>query len=104
VAASVQSTDLRRRVREVLERVQSRREPIVVRTYDTPQAVLIPYEDFEAYQAWSARRQERAAWLAELRAIAEEVSARAALPADEAEALIAEAGRETAGRRPAVAP
>jgi len=99
VAVSVQSTDLRRRVREVLERVQTRREPVVVRTYDTPQAVLIPYEDFEAYQAWQTRRQERSTWLAELRAIAQEVSARATLSDDEATALIDEAVQETAGRR-----
>ena len=71
MAASVQATDLRRRVREVLDRVRMNREPIVVRTYDTPQAVLIPFEEFEAYQAWQARQQDRAAWLAELRAIAE---------------------------------
>ena len=95
MAVSVQATDLRRRVREVLDRVRREGEPVIVRTYDTPQAVLIPYEEFEAYQAWQARRRERAAWLAELRAIAEEVSARAALPEDKADALIAEAIRET---------
>jgi hypothetical protein len=44
---------------------------------------------------WQARRQKRAAWLAELQAIAEEVSARAALPEDEAAALIEEAVQET---------
>jgi prevent-host-death family protein len=97
MAVSVQATDLRRRVREVLEQVRRDREPIVVRTYGTPQAVLIPYEDFEAFQAWQAQQGERAAWLAELRAIAEEVSARAALAEDEAGALIAEAIRESRG-------
>ena len=96
---TIQSTDLRRKVREVLERVQRKQEPIIVRTYDTPQAVLIPYEEFEAYQAWQVRRRERTAWLAELRAIAEEVSARAALSDDEAKVLIDEAVRETANRR-----
>ena len=96
---TIQSTDLRRKVREVLERVQRKQEPIIVRTYDTPQAVLIPYEEFEAYQAWQVRRRERTAWLAELRAIAEEVSARAALSDDEAEVLIGEAIRETANHR-----
>lgn len=95
MAATVRSTDLRRRVREVLERVRREREPVVVCTYDTPQAVLIPYEEFEAYQAWQARRQERSAWLAELRAIAAEVSARAALSDTEAAALIDAAMRET---------
>jgi prevent-host-death family protein len=91
---TVQATDLRRRVREVLDRVQRDKESVIVRTYDTPQAVLIPYEEFEAYQAWQTSRRERAAWLAELRAIAEEVSARAALSEDEAAALISEAMRE----------
>jgi PHD/YefM family antitoxin component YafN of YafNO toxin-antitoxin module len=83
----------------VLDRVQRKQEPVIVQTYDTPQAVLIPYEEFEAYQAWQVRRRERSAWLAELRAIAEEVSGRAALPGDEAGALIDEAVRETANLR-----
>lgn len=94
---TVQATDLRRRVREVLDRVRIEREPVVVQTYDTPQAVLIPYDDFEAYQAWRERRKERVAWLAELRAVAEEVSERADLSDTEAEALIDEADRETRG-------
>ena len=95
MATTIQSTDLRRQVRKVLDQVRKGREPIIVRTYDAPQAVLIPYEEFEAYQAWQARQRERAAWLAELRAIAEEVSARAALSEDEATVLTTEAIRET---------
>ena len=99
---TIQSTDLRRQVREVLDRVRREQESIIVRTYDKPQAVLIPYEEFEAYQAWQVRRRERSAWLAELRAIAEEVSARAKLADKDAAALIDEAVRETASRtRPA---
>lgn len=90
---TVQSTDLRRRVREILDRVRLRREPVIIRSYNTPQAVIIPYEDFEAFQQWQANRQQRAAWLAELQQIAAEVSARAALAEDEADALIAEAVR-----------
>ncbi len=43
---TIQSTDLRRRVREVLDRVGRKGEPVIVQTYDTPRAVLIPYEDF----------------------------------------------------------
>jgi prevent-host-death family protein len=92
---TVQSTDLRRHVREVLDRVRIEQEPVIVQTYDTPQAVLIPYDDFQAYQAWRDRQRKRAAWLDELRAIAEEVSERAALSDAEAEALIDEAVRET---------
>jgi prevent-host-death family protein len=98
VTVTIQSTDLRRQVREVLERVRREQQPVIVRTYDTPLAVLIPYEEFEAYQAWQARRRERRAWLAKLQAIAEEVSARAALSDNDAAALIDEAVRETANR------
>jgi prevent-host-death family protein len=95
MTATIQSTDLRRRVREVLDRVRMERRPVIVRVYDSPQAAIIPYEDFEAYQAWRARRQKRAAWLAELQTIAEEVSTRAALTEDAAAALIDEAIEET---------
>jgi prevent-host-death family protein len=80
-------------VREVLDRVRREQEPVIVRTYDTPQAVLIPYEEFEAYQAWQDRRRKHRVWLAELRAIADQVSARAALSDDEAADLIDEAVR-----------
>ncbi|MFW6136406.1 MAG: type II toxin-antitoxin system Phd/YefM family antitoxin [Chloroflexota bacterium] len=92
---TVQSTDLRRRAREVLDRVRTEQEPIIVQTYDTPQAVLIPYEDFDAYQRWRERQRERAAWLAELKTVATEVSERASLSEEEADALIQEATRET---------
>ena len=95
MTTTVQATDLRRRGREVLNRVREGQEPIIVRTYNTPQAVLIPYQEFEAYQEWRARRQERAASLTELRAVAQEASARAALSEDEASALISEAIHET---------
>jgi prevent-host-death family protein len=90
---TVQTTDLRRRVREVLDRVRMRQEPVIVRSYDTPQAVIIPYEDFEEYREWRATSGRRAAWLAELRRIAEDVSARAALAEDEAATLVDEAIR-----------
>lgn len=90
---TIQSTDLRRRVREVLDQVRTKGKAVIVQSYNTPQAVLIPYEDFGAYREWQASRAQRLAWLAELRAIAEDVSARAALTDDEAAALITEACR-----------
>ena len=90
---TIQSTDLRRRVREVLDRVRVKREPVIVQSYDTPQAVIIPYEDYATYREWQAGRAQRQAWLAELRAIAEEVSSRAALGEDAAADLIDEARR-----------
>jgi prevent-host-death family protein len=90
---TIQSTDLRRRVREVLDRVRLKREAVIVQSYDTPQAVLIPYEDYVAYREWQVGRARRQAWLAELRAIAEEVSARAALSEEDAAALIEQARR-----------
>ena len=90
---TIHSTDLRRRVREVLDRVRLKREPVVVQSYGTPQAVIIPYEDYAAYREWQTSRAQRQAWLAELRAIAEEVSHRAALSEDSAAVLIEEASR-----------
>jgi len=95
---TIQSTDLRRRVREVLDRVRMQREPVVIRSYGTPQAVIIPYDDFENYQEWQTRHQQRTAWLAELQQIAAEVSACAALAEDDAAALVTEAIWETRKR------
>lgn len=94
---TVQTTDLRRQVRRVLARVRQQREPVIVQSYRTPQAVIIPYEDFEGYRAWRDANQKRAAWLAELQRIATEVSARAALSEDEMGALVDEAIRATRG-------
>ena len=98
MTTTIQTTDLRRRVREVLDRLQEEGEPVIVRSYGRPQAVLIPYPDFEEYRAWQARHREREAWLAELGTIAREVSARAALTDEEAEALIEEARRDDTRR------
>jgi len=95
MAWSIQSTDLRRRVREVLDRVRVQHDPVIVRNYDTPQAVIIPYDEFEAYQAWQKSRQERAAWLSELQNIARQVSERASLAEEDAAALIDQAVRST---------
>jgi len=78
-------------MRAVLDRVRLEGEPVIIRSYGTPQAVIIPYEEFEGYSEWRARAQKRAAWLAELRRIAEEVSTRAALSDAEAAEVIDEA-------------
>lgn len=91
----VQSTDLRRKVRDVLDSVKGDGEPVIIHTYSDPQAVLIPYDDFKAYQSWQEQQKKRAAWLDELQAIAEEVSVRASLSDQEADDLIAEAIQET---------
>ena len=95
MAESIQTTDLRRRVREVLDRVRLQRQPVIVYTYDTPQAVIVPYDEYQVYQAWRDRQQQRQAWLAELRTIAEQVSTYAALSDDEAAALIDQATHKT---------
>jgi prevent-host-death family protein len=92
---TIQTTDLRRRVREVLDRVRVQRDPVVIRSYGTPQAVIIPYEDYVEFEEWKSNRRQRAAWLAELRTIAEEVSARTDLSEDKADELVTEAIRST---------
>lgn len=81
---AVQTTDLRRRGREILDRVRLKQEPVIIRSYSTLQAVIIPYEEFEDYKEWRSASGKRAAWLSELRRIAKDVSARAALSEDKA--------------------
>jgi PHD/YefM family antitoxin component YafN of YafNO toxin-antitoxin module len=91
MAETIQTSELGQRIRKVLDHVRVQRQSVVVYTGDTPHAAIIPYDDYLAYQAWRERQQQRRTWLAELRAIAEEVSARAALSDGEAAALIDEA-------------
>lgn len=73
----IQSTDLRRRVRDVLDRVRNKHEPVIVQSYNTPQAVIIPYDDFEAYNEWQSSRAALQARLAELHASTEDAGASA---------------------------
>jgi len=94
MSLTIQTTDLRRRVRDVLERVRTKRETYIIKSYKTPQAVILPYEDYEAYQVWQANQQKRAAWMGELRRIAEEVSEYSALSDKEAQKLIKEASKK----------
>ncbi|MBC8333560.1 MAG: type II toxin-antitoxin system Phd/YefM family antitoxin [Anaerolineae bacterium] len=88
---AIQSTDLRRRVKQVLDQVRTKKQPVIVNTYDTPQAVIIPYEDYLDYQAWQTRQAQQSAWLVELQAIAEEVSGRVDLSEGALDNLIDEA-------------
>jgi prevent-host-death family protein len=93
MSRTIQTTDLRRRVRDVLERVRVKRETFIIKSYNTPQAVILPYEEYEAYQAWQAAQQKRTAWMSELRRIAEEVSEYAALSDEDADNLVDEASK-----------
>jgi hypothetical protein len=40
---------------------------VIVKTHNTPRAILIPSADFQAYQPWRERKRDRAAWLVEPR-------------------------------------
>jgi len=78
----------------VLERVRTKRETYIIKSYKTPQAVILPYEEYEAYQTWQAVQQKRATWMGELRRIADEVSEFAALSDKDAQKLIDEAAKK----------
>ena len=94
MSLTIQTTDLRRRVRDVLERVRVQGETFIIKSYNTPQAVILPYEEYEAYQTWQAAQQKRTAWMGELRRIAEQVSEYAALSDEDAQNLIDEASKQ----------
>lgn len=93
MSQTIQTTDLRRRVRDVLERVRVHRETYIIKNYNSPQAVILPYEDYQAYQSWQSTQQKRTAWLAELHRIAEEVSTYASLSNEQAQDLIDQASK-----------
>ncbi len=88
---TIQTTELRRRSRDILDRVRLKQEPAIIKSYNTPQAVIIPYQEFQNYKKWQAANEKRAAWLSELRRIALDTSARAALSENKAADLVNEA-------------
>ncbi len=91
--STVQTTDLRRHVREILERVRTRRETFIIQSYKTPQAVILPYEEYLNFTTWQSAHEKRTAWLGELRQIAEQVSQYSNLSEDEAQKMIDEASK-----------
>jgi prevent-host-death family protein len=95
---AIQSTDLRRRSREILERVRLKKEAVVIQNYSTPQAVIIPYEDYAEFLSWRTSREKRLAWLAELQYIADGVTTRAALSEQKTDYLVDEAIKATRGK------
>ena len=90
---TIQSIKLQRKVREVLDKVRLEGKPLIIKTHNTPQAVLIPYKDYHAFRERQERQKKKEAWLQELQEIAENVSERAGLSDQEAEELIAEAAQ-----------
>jgi hypothetical protein len=59
VADTIQSTDLWRQPREMLDRAGPEQEPVIVHTYHTPQAVIIPHDQDAVYQDWQKHRWQR---------------------------------------------
>ena len=92
---AIQTTDLRRRSREILDRVRSKKEAVIIQNYTTPQAVIIPYEDYDEFLAWRSAKEKRIVWLAKLQRIAEGVTASAALSEEKAQYLVDEAVDKT---------
>jgi prevent-host-death family protein len=95
---AIQSTDLRRRSREILERVRLKKEALVIQNYGTPQAVIIPYEDYAEFLTWRASKEKRAIWLAELQHIAAAVTDGAALSEEKAGYIVDEATQSMRGK------
>lgn len=58
-------TDLRIKTKEVFDLVKTKKLPVIVMRESTPEAVIIPYSDFDAFQEekrmiWNRRLEELA--------------------------------------------
>jgi PHD/YefM family antitoxin component YafN of YafNO toxin-antitoxin module len=85
------------RSEEIINRLRERPEGTVLKSKGKPQAVVLPYPEYQEYLAWHASQEKRQAWLKELQRIADEVSARAGLSEEEAAELAERSYRETLG-------
>ena len=91
----VSSTELQKNTRTIIDIARTRSEAIVVETYGKPMVVILPFEEYQQYLAYKQRQQEeRSARFAQLRRLAEQNAATAALDDAEAAALIEEVREE----------
>jgi prevent-host-death family protein len=60
---SIGTTDLRRRLTDVLQAVQERRETYIIETFGRPQAAIINLDEYEQFQRFRQEREAFFAWL-----------------------------------------
>ncbi|CUS04356.2 conserved protein of unknown function [Candidatus Promineifilum breve] len=93
----ITSTELQKQTREAIDYARVERDAVIVETYGRPMAVILSYDEYNAYMEYKAGQEQRAARFALLREAAAENAAYNELSEEEAMQLVEEVRQEIVG-------
>ncbi len=93
----ITSTELQKQTRETIDYARIERDAVIVETYGRPMAVILSYDEYQAFMEYKASQDQRAARFALLREAAAENAAYNGLSEEEGMRLVEEARQEVAG-------
>ena len=94
----ITSTELQKQTREAIDYARVERDAVIVETHGRPMAVILSYDEYNAFMEYKASQEQRSARFALLREVAEQNAAYNQLSEEEALELVEEARREKAGQ------
>jgi len=75
VALNISTSEAKAKLSNFLQQVVNNREEVIIQKHGDPQAVLIPYSEYEQFNVWREQARRRQA-LAELQKLADEIHSR----------------------------
>lgn len=85
---TITSTELQKQTREAIDYARIERDAVIVETYGRPMAVLLSYEEYQAYMGYKANQDARAERFARLREAASQNAAYNQLSEEEGMQLV----------------
>lgn len=90
----ITSTELQKQTRETIDYARVERDAVIVETYGRPMAVILSYDEYQAYMSYKAKQDQRSVRFALLRDAAAQNAAYNQLSEEEALQLVEEARQE----------
>lgn len=90
----ITSTELQKQTRETIDYARVERDAVIVETYGRPMAVILSYDEYQAYMSYKAKQDQRSVRFALLRDAAAQNAAYNQLFEEEALQLVEEARQE----------
>ena len=87
----ITSTELQKQTREAIDYARIERDAVIVETYGRPMAVILSYDEYQAYMSYKAKQEQRSARFSLLREAAEQNATYNKLSEEEATRLVDEA-------------
>ncbi|MEZ4517457.1 MAG: type II toxin-antitoxin system Phd/YefM family antitoxin [Chloroflexota bacterium] len=96
---TISSTELQKQTRDAIDYARVERDAVIVETYGRPMAVLLSFDEYQAYVAYKQSLEQRRERFSQLRETAETNAAYNALSEEEALRLVEELREESHTQR-----